>query len=132
MFESRCNGDFSSPDSSNVHSEGWWSNAERALVLSESGASGIFDLTAHYASDDTRVQSKSRIVRADPNTNIMFPRSLIPVVEHNLPAPDEGCQGFTLISAVFANESNAQHNMLEIKQSWNEPPSVQLVAIVGN
>lgn len=57
--------------------EGWWNDGKSAWILSESGASGVVNLTADFV--DTIPQSKltarseSAIIRADPNTYVPFP-----------------------------------------------------------
>jgi hypothetical protein len=49
---------------------GWWSASGSSLVFSESGASGVMDLTSGLTlgTEETAVESKSIIIRADPNT----------------------------------------------------------------
>lgn len=51
--------------------EGWWNDERSAIVLSASGASGVVDLTVEFtqnAQTETYSQSKTTIIRADPNT----------------------------------------------------------------
>lgn len=51
--------------------EGWWIDKRSALVISESGASGIVDLTASLPmSSSTNLQSRAINIRADPNTYV--------------------------------------------------------------
>jgi hypothetical protein len=50
---------------------GWWKDGESAFVLSESGASGIVDLTnscLYLIPPNTPIQSNTVMIRADPNT----------------------------------------------------------------
>lgn len=51
--------------------EGWWIDDVASLIISESGASGVVDLTAGFVQDLTTkdiAQRSSLIIRADPNT----------------------------------------------------------------
>ncbi|KAJ4362899.1 hypothetical protein N0V83_010016 [Neocucurbitaria cava] len=51
--------------------EGWWSGDAASLIVSESGASGVVDLTAGFVQDLTTLdiaQRSSLIIQADPNT----------------------------------------------------------------
>jgi hypothetical protein len=59
------------PDAKNGAMEGWWNDDKSALVMSESGASGVVDLTDAFIQDpppNTHAQHKAIIIRADPNT----------------------------------------------------------------
>lgn len=50
---------------------GWWSDRDSAFILSESGASGVIDLTGpslRDASANVLVSSRAIVIRADPNT----------------------------------------------------------------
>ncbi|CAN9407478.1 unnamed protein product [Alternaria sp. RS040] len=50
---------------------GWWSNRDSAFILSESGASGIVNLTDPSLRDTSAnvlVSSRATVIRADPNT----------------------------------------------------------------
>lgn len=48
---------------------GWWKSRSASLVISESGASGIADLTDAWVTKDTNVMKcESSVIRADPNT----------------------------------------------------------------
>lgn len=53
--------------------QGWFQDADSALVVSTSGASGVSNLTSRFASkqeyeDQTGVNAKPFVIRADPNT----------------------------------------------------------------
>ena len=49
--------------------EGYWNNGKSALIISESGASGVVDLTQDYGlNTEANVNSRTVIMRADPNT----------------------------------------------------------------
>tara|TARA_R110002003_G_scaffold193_4_gene14948 strand:+ start:3565 stop:5583 length:2019 start_codon:yes stop_codon:yes gene_type:complete len=68
IFESKCSDDFRSLGLDDTEIEGWWSDNTKSLVLSESGASGIVDLTARFMPTENHLNSSSIIIRADPNT----------------------------------------------------------------
>lgn len=68
IFESKCNDNFDSLRSNNTVAEGWWSNTDKSLVLSESGASGVVDLTAAFTTAKNEINSTGKTIRADPNT----------------------------------------------------------------
>lgn len=49
--------------------EGWWKDEAGCLVISESGASGVVDLTRQFMTNRcSQLDSKNAIIRADPNT----------------------------------------------------------------
>lgn len=58
--------------------QGWYKNKESALVISESGASGVADLTAHFVPGKGQevtggAQCEASVIRADPNTQVVTP-----------------------------------------------------------
>jgi hypothetical protein len=49
--------------------QSWWNDEVGCLVISESGASGVVDLTSHFTIEKcSQLDTKSAIIRADPNT----------------------------------------------------------------
>lgn len=67
IFELPVSSAFQKAGDGSVH--GWWQNPKEALVISESGASGVVDLTNSFTSAaHNGLQSCSDIIRADPNT----------------------------------------------------------------
>jgi hypothetical protein len=57
--------------------EGWFCDDTSAMVLSRSGASGVVDLTSQFGSEPVndipeKTMSESMIIRADPNTWVLF------------------------------------------------------------
>jgi hypothetical protein len=71
IFEGPCKESFQPPMSGDAELMGWWSEKEKSLVLSESGASGVVDFTSSFTEElliSDQMESKSSILRADPNT----------------------------------------------------------------
>ncbi|KAF1363968.1 hypothetical protein EJ07DRAFT_162497 [Lizonia empirigonia] len=103
-----------------------------SLVVSESGASGVVDLTPqsiwNVEMKPQEVSNKVAIIRADPNTfknkNLVAQRSLIPAVCHVL-APMEPTKHsfeYVFVTAVFAVESFANRCPDDIWRLWNDRP----------
>ncbi|KAF1843223.1 uncharacterized protein K460DRAFT_387361 [Cucurbitaria berberidis CBS 394.84] len=107
---------------------GWWSDEKASLVISESGASGIIDLTADFvAPAEAVVQSMSIIIRADPNTNLIAQRSLIPAAQHRL-QPSERPIFTTFVTGVFALEASGKIDRAEAWKMWHDRPTGRIVA----
>ncbi|KAF1912838.1 hypothetical protein BDU57DRAFT_457263 [Ampelomyces quisqualis] len=124
LFEQQC-GDFQSTNYANAELEGWWSDDEKSLVISESGASGVIDLSSQYCKGSLynhRVMSASRVLRADPNTNIMYPRSLIPIVEHKIQSQGHDNVSVAIITGVFAVDGNSGRSIAEMQELWRNKP----------
>lgn len=71
IFEKQCYNDFTSLATTADGVEGWLSDGEKSLVMSESGASGVMNLTTQFIDKpfhQGKVKSSSSILRADPNT----------------------------------------------------------------
>lgn len=100
-----------------VTGEGWTVDdvGGRGLVRSRAGASGIVDLSGPASgSRRTRVD----LMRPDPNTNLMAPRTQLPVVRHDIALGVGGCSGeTTLITAVFGVGPS-----WEVDGSWQRHP----------
>ncbi|KAL2016684.1 hypothetical protein VTK56DRAFT_3186 [Thermocarpiscus australiensis] len=89
IFETTCLG--MEPLSHAVASSlsGWWADDDKALVMSEGGASGtavvtIKDQALQLGSIDngSKHTSQATILRPDANTNLISPRTLLPCVRH--------------------------------------------------
>ncbi|KAH7361322.1 hypothetical protein BKA66DRAFT_210825 [Pyrenochaeta sp. MPI-SDFR-AT-0127] len=109
--------------------EGWWNDENSAIVLSASGASGTADLTDAFIPDsptNKNARSKATIIRADPNTNIIAQRSLIPAAEHRL-QPSEQRNTFSFVTGVFAVEASASASVMEVWKMWHNRPSGRIV-----
>ncbi|KAH7112919.1 hypothetical protein B0J11DRAFT_597731 [Dendryphion nanum] len=109
--------------------EGWWNEGKATLIISESGASGVVDLTKEFGiGGQNGVETRTKIIRADPNTNLMTQRSLIPCVEHvvdfdTLDAKakvDE--RSFWMATGVFAIAGSAKEYMDKVGDLWHDKP----------
>lgn len=97
--------------------EGWWSAGTDALVRSERGVGGVSDLTTESLQEHER---GTIVVKADPNTNLLSPRTLIPCVKHALvPETREAW----LVTGVFACSSRVR--LSEAAKWWEQKPRVR-------
>ncbi|KAF2798058.1 hypothetical protein K505DRAFT_405425 [Melanomma pulvis-pyrius CBS 109.77] len=120
ILEEQINGDFRTTDGANQ--QNWWSGHEGCLVISESGASGVVDLTDQFVTGQyIGLNSQSMIIRADPNTNLIAPRSLIPSAQHELLSSGEAV--FWLVTGVFAVDSGARKSMTDVWNLWHGRPT---------
>ncbi|KAF1922536.1 uncharacterized protein M421DRAFT_10494 [Didymella exigua CBS 183.55] len=110
--------------------QGWYKSGSSALVISESGASGVVDLTAQFLTEENReiareAKGEASIVRADPNTNLIVQRSLIPTVCHKLPRSSASDKpiGYTFITGIFAVEAFANKTLDDTQRLWNDRPN---------
>ncbi|KAL5420492.1 hypothetical protein PMIN04_006430 [Paraphaeosphaeria minitans] len=111
----------------NEREEGWWSDRTGSLVISRGGVSGVVDLTSSFALPPDDAEEKQRgqsiIIRADPNTNIIAPRTLIPVVQHCFAANDaDGDKVFWFVTGVFAIQAEAARHLERVWEMWESRP----------
>ncbi|KAF2824120.1 hypothetical protein CC86DRAFT_326560 [Ophiobolus disseminans] len=136
IFELPCGDDFQLTGTGSDNVEGWWSDDTKSLILSESGASGILDLTAQFkdkdAQGDGKAKCTSAIIRADPNTNLIYPRSLIPTVQHHLQAQNDEALNLTLVTGVFAVNADAARSSDDFRETWSNPPIGKFSASDGD
>lgn len=101
--------------------EGVLQNEDSVLILSTSGASGV--ATELHGDKTTTVAA----LKPEPNTNIMVQRSLIPLIENNIPWVQTDSE-VVLVAKVFAIASNSGNsNGLDdrtLKQRWLDRPVV--------
>ena len=64
--------------------EGHYSDGVSALIQSKAGAGGTSNLSHSEPSSTAEVQSDAFVLNADPNTNLLSPRTFIPCVRHSL------------------------------------------------
>lgn len=101
--------------------EGAISTPDSSLVLSSAGASGIVNLTLGQPQD---VETVGEIMKPDPNTNLMTPRTLLPTVKHS--SSSWPSQDITIVTAVFAiSSSNVKLELSDIEQRWSQRPCVR-------
>ncbi|KAL8364924.1 hypothetical protein RB595_003964 [Gaeumannomyces hyphopodioides] len=129
IYESPCGSEFPALSGNGEVSEGWWVAAGRGLVISESGASGVLDLTAEAEGRDIdevaepeAARGVAKLIKGHSNSNLMVPRTLIPCVQHSLDA-GAGASVSRFVTAVFAVQKDAvtPQQMLAM---WNRPPTV--------
>ncbi|KAF2850605.1 hypothetical protein T440DRAFT_479291 [Plenodomus tracheiphilus IPT5] len=108
--------------------EGCWNDGQGVLVVGEQGASGVYDLTAEFTSDDvvdTGLVTQSIAIKADPNTNLTAQRGLIPAIDHRLHRI-ESTVGSTMkaviVTGVFAVDAAAGVNASGLWKIWSDRP----------
>lgn len=95
-------------------SEGTMEESRRALTVSSAGAVGIVEL-------QTTVERAGRVVLADPNSNLMYGRKLLPSMTANLVASTH-CW---FVTAVFALPAHGARNWQEQwRQKWERKPVI--------
>lgn len=95
--------------------EGTMQESHRALTVSSVGAVGISEL-------QSTVQRDGRVVLADPNSNLIHGRTLLPSVAGNLTAGTE-CWFVTAVFALPANDSNRLWEG-EWRGKWERQPNI--------
>ncbi|KAF2176545.1 hypothetical protein K469DRAFT_698400 [Zopfia rhizophila CBS 207.26] len=128
--------------------QGWWNDDKAALVISESGVSGVVDLTKEFRGKETEMtsfRSKSFVIRADPNTKMFFnnenyrsiiaQRTLIPAVQHifslgashdrSVKDQDQGSHQDVMwrVTGVFAIQASATEQLADVWKLWGNRPS---------
>ncbi|KJK61771.1 Uncharacterized protein conserved in bacteria DUF2264 [Aspergillus parasiticus SU-1] len=102
-------------DSLDVAQGGRVESGTSCLVISNGDASGIKNLFASECS------LEGKVLKPDPNTNLMTPRTLIPTIEHDIPSLPG--QDIVIVNAVFAiSKGKTQFNQQELMKRWYQPP----------
>ncbi|KAF2445461.1 hypothetical protein P171DRAFT_358179 [Karstenula rhodostoma CBS 690.94] len=130
IFETRVCGSFDGVGEKE-REEGWWNDGRGALVVSRGGASGVVDLTSSFSFGDAGAEGKRGecvILRADPNTNIIASRTLIPMVQHSFAVDGGDNQGdaeavFCVVTGVFAIQASAEQHLERVWELWGARPS---------
>ncbi|KAJ5114227.1 hypothetical protein N7456_002761 [Penicillium angulare] len=92
-------------------------NTASALVISPVGVSGLANMRM---SDGVTM---GKILKSDPNSNLMEPRTLIPMIQIDVTLPPG--EEVTIETAVFAIAKGKKHFTYEdISARWNRRPSV--------
>lgn len=103
-------------------------NGRGALVSSWAGASGVVDLTTGLA---VPVQgccpsnSAASVMRADPNTNLISSRTMIPFVQHDIELSGD-TRGRVFATAVFAVTASEGLGRDKVRELWRRRPEVIL------
>jgi hypothetical protein len=100
------------PDPSNLSAEGTLAEIQRALTVSSAGAVGIVGLQS--------TDRSGRLVLADPNSNLLHGRTLLPSLAADLKSGTE----VWFVSAVFALPAHGNGEGWEDiwLEKWNKPP----------
>lgn len=104
-------------------SEGWCAGTD-ALVRSKRGFGGISDLTEAFGEGPGK-ETEAFVLKADPNTNLVSPRTLIPCVRHGLTpgGGEEELREAWLVTGVFA--CSARVSADEAVKFWQQKPRVR-------
>ncbi|KFA72774.1 hypothetical protein S40288_06386 [Stachybotrys chartarum IBT 40288] len=137
-----------------VSKEGYYTTNTSALIKSSAGTSGMVNLTSSFLEAVTeKVQrdmitaestTEASILRADPNTNLIAPRTFIPTIKHSLLTASgisDGknqensanvlYSGSWLITGVFA-VSTANGARDDIEKLWWRQPNIQSLKIISS
>ncbi|KAI5460761.1 hypothetical protein BGZ63DRAFT_387724 [Mariannaea sp. PMI_226] len=122
----------SSPPADNT-TYGWWQDQSSILVKSQHGASGIVNLSPDISvpgSDRCEmvkqgVTSHGHLIEAEPNTNLISPKTFIPSIQSQLSCSPDNQQSVMLVSAVFAvSEESGQRQ--DVIKMWSQRPEVKI------
>jgi hypothetical protein len=119
------------PESLRTHisvgnAEGVVTTNRSVLIISENGASGISTETLSVTVGKTSAVA----FKPEPNTNIMEPRTLIPLLEHDIAHGLAEGQEIVVVAKVFAISTRANGGLdkekLDWPQRWLDEPSIKL------
>lgn len=92
--------------------EGWATGAQGAFAVSK-GAVGIKAL-------EENVERSAMLVNADPNSNLMESRTVIPTLQHTIRKGEK----VAYVSAIYAKPSNDGVPRAEYLGGWDKPPQL--------
>lgn len=101
---------------------GWETSSEPAIcfVSSKAGGSGVVDLSAAR-----QTKSTAEVLKTDPNTNLMAPRTMLPLVKHEIGHELVQNQGqMVIVTGVFA--SSGQVSREEMQKMWQRRPDIRV------
>ncbi|KAH8819896.1 hypothetical protein F5884DRAFT_29030 [Xylogone sp. PMI_703] len=117
--------------------EGFWEGDSDCLILSNAGASGVAELQNRVEQERSTISMgvrhsyRSYILKPDPNTNLVAPRTLIPTILHHFQHHDpnnhqsgDDCDEAWLVTGVFAITSSAGLNPASIRKMWQDKPGL--------
>lgn len=144
IYEKKCRSDM---ESLGQGDSGWWKTSDSCIVVSEAGASGSMDLTKHFeqiepdpSTDLLKARRGSLILKPHANTNLMAPRTLLPMTSHTVDmaettvprSPSKDHRSFHIVTGIFAVDGAAQTSHAEICQMWRHPPRGRLTTVNGD
>jgi hypothetical protein len=112
--------------------EGVVTTQDSALICSNAGASGIAILGSRIHDERLLANSQAEILKPDANTNLVWQRTLIPVIKSELivPPSTSGKPCYEFGSAVFALARTAdreeRYARLDISKLWTEAPNLNI------
>lgn len=100
---------------------------DSSLIISSAGASGIVNLLSVPSST---LRSIGQVLKPDPNTNLITPRTLLPTIKHSiLSGPNDD---LIIVNAVFAISAKGNDMTLSsIDERWSKRPEVKWDAESG-
>jgi hypothetical protein len=111
-------------------SEGILEMSGSVLLLSEAGATGLSSgveiATAGYS-------TKTQALKPDANTNLMYQRTLIPVINRDVERDIQAGEEFVFVTHVFAISARANSNkrVSGLAGRWADSPLVSLSSEEG-
>lgn len=105
--------------------EGWVLSPHGAssLVRSQAGTSGIVDLS-HSGGHSS---CAAEVIRTDPNTNLVAPRAVLPVLKHTIPQDSTQKQGQqVLVTGVLAASASSQTPKERVEKAWLGVPKIRI------
>ncbi|RDL35989.1 uncharacterized protein BP5553_06601 [Venustampulla echinocandica] len=121
--------------------EGWWETETSSLIISESGASGVVDLTKEPSFSSSKlvphvdVETRGMVIKPHANTNLMIQRTLIPSIRHIVDleggsrwkqsgtTDSRESYSVTIVTGIFAMEKSACHLGKTLQDKWGTPPT---------
>jgi hypothetical protein len=92
---------------------------DSSLVFSDAGICGVKNLLSEGAG-----AAEGKILKSDPNTNLVEPKTLIPTVQHNIEI--RAGLDATIVSGVFAIAKGVKClTQEELRERWLRHPSLE-------
>lgn len=112
--ETACGGLISEVPSSEIL-EGYCVQDQTCLVTSTAGASGVVDL-------GEQMKGRTFVLKADPNTNLMASRTVIPAVEYSIKQGEDAL----LVTGVFGVAASADLGHRAVCEMWMNRPELSI------
>ena len=121
-----------------LFAEGTFESASGALICSEAGASGIRSIALQSAIGDEQllenITSSGQVLKPDANTNLMWQRTLIPIIKAETRTIKQGGKVY-FASAVFAaartSDKKEQYEALDLQRLWDDTPAIRAENLVS-
>lgn len=102
-----------------------------ALAVSWIGTSGVYDISPNNSKVSQQWKTAGQVIAADPNTNLLYPKTVIPVMHHELQNIDfSRCHAntgemseVTLVTGVFAVSFKGNKTSSEMPLQSDGPTS---------